>query len=128
MKAKNVFIELVFWLHLPIVVLWFGLFAVPTSLWHERVLFHFWYIVGIMGLQFFWGLMLFRYTHKIDIICPITSLMQWLRGYPLSSRKNYGHSFIAELFERLKIKVSYVFVNYLLLVTLIIVTVQYFWR
>lgn len=116
--------KIIFWLHLPIVLVLFGLFFVPKAIWPGKVVFHFWYFVGIILVQFVWSVGVFR---KFDIICPLTTLLQWLRGYPLKSKKNYGHSFIAELLERLKIRVSYRWVNGLLLVSLVVVVVQYVW-
>ncbi len=124
MRSNDSFwVKIIFWFHLPIVLIWFGLFAVPLSLWPSRITFHFFYIVGIMSVQLLWAL----YLHKVDIICPMTSWMQWLRGYQLNEKENYGHSFIAELFEILGIKLSYKIVNYLLFVTLIVVTIQFIW-
>ncbi len=122
-----VLIQLIFWLHLPIVVLWFGLFLMPSSLWPGRITFHFWFIISIITVQFFWGLVYFPITRKIDIICPLTTLMQSLRGFPFRSRENYGHSFIAELLGKLRLKVSYRWVNGLLIVTLILIVVEYVW-
>ncbi len=122
MISKKLLIELIFWLHFPIVALWFGLFFVPLSLWPGRVIIHFWYIVIIMALQLMWGIIAF---HQLDIICPLTTIMQSLRGYPKAHPQNYGHSFIAELLWRLGIPLSYRAINVLLLVTLVIVVVQY---
>ena len=53
--------------------------------------------------------------------------MQWLRGYPLKSKKNYDHSFIAETLDKFRIKIHYKGVNIALIVTLILVVVQYLW-
>ena len=116
-------INILFWLHLPIVLLWFGLFLFPLSIWPGRITFHFFYISGIMSVQLLWAF----YLHRFDIICPMTTLMQWMRGFSLKDEKNYGHSFIAELVERLGINLSYKIVNYLLFVTLIVVTIQFVW-
>ena len=124
MNSKDSFwVQVIFWFHLPIVLIWFGLFAVPLSLWPGRITFHFFYIVGIMSVQLLWAL----YLHKFDIICPMTSWMQKMRGFSLKDKRNNGHSFIAELFELLGIKLSYKIVNYLLFVTLIVVTIQFVW-
>jgi len=114
--------EIVFWIHLPIVAAWFGLFIVPTSIWPGRVTFHFWYIVILLIVQFLWSAIVFK---KKDIICPLTTWLQWLRGYDLTDEKNFSHSFIAELFKRLKVKISFKAVNYLLLGTLILATILY---
>ena len=124
MVIKKILDELVFWLHLPIVLVLFGLFFVPKAVWSGKVVFHFWYFMGITAVQFIWAVGAFK---RLDIICPLTTLLQWLRGYSLKSKKNYGHSFIAELLERLKIRVSYGWVNGLLLVSLVVVVVQYIW-
>ena len=121
-RGPDWLISIVFWLHLPIVIIWFGAFAVPLSVWPERIVFHFWFIAGIMAIQLLWGVLA---VGKFDIICPITSYMQWLRGYPLTHKKSYGHSYIAELFNILGIKMHYKWVNYLLLITLAIVCYQY---
>lgn len=122
---KTILTEIIFWLHLPIVVVWFGLFFVPKSAWPEKVFFHFWYIIGIMLVQYLWGILIFR---KTDIICPLTTLMQYLRGYSLKDKRNYSHSYIAELLEKMHItSITYRQINVILLITLIIVAVQYFW-
>ncbi len=120
---RDFWINILFWLHLPIVLIWFGLFLVPLSVWPGRITFHFYYIVWIMSVQFLWGL----YLHRVDIICPMTTAMQSLRGYSLKDKENHGHSFIAELFEKIGLNLSYKVVNYLLFVTLIIVTIEYVW-
>ena len=116
--------EFVFWLHFPVVAIWFGLFAVPKSIWPGKVFFHFWFIVIIMLIQLVWGFFL---TKSFDIICPLTTWMQSLRGYNIHKKKNYGHSYIAELLNKIHVKAHYKGVNYLLLLTLVIITVQYFW-
>ena len=121
---KKMFAEITFWLHLPIVIILFGMFAIPKSIWPGKVTFHFWYFISIIIIQFIWSVSVYR---KFDIICPLTTLMQWLRGYPLKNKKNYNHSFIAELMEKMRIKVSYAWVNVILITSLIIVAVQYLW-
>ena len=120
---KTLWVNIVFWLHLPIVVIWFGLFLVPLSLWPEKITFHFWYITSLMALQFLWAIFVF---HKRDVICPLTTLMQYLRGYPLASKGNYTHSYIAELIDRMGLKISYKLINVILLTSLLLVTFQYF--
>ncbi len=116
--------KILFWLHFPIVLFWFGLFLVPLSFWPGRITFHFWYIISIMFIQLLWSVLIFK---KIDIICPLTTWMQYLRGFPLKNKENYDHSYIAELLNRLHLRISYWLVNILLAVTLIIVIVQYVW-
>jgi len=122
-KKNKILIEFLFWLHLPIVIIWFGLFIVPKSIFPSRVIFHFWYIAGIMLIQFIWSLIVFR---RINIICPLTTWIQYLRGFSLQNKNNFNHSFIAELLQRLKLEVDSKFVSILLIITLIIVSIQFF--
>jgi hypothetical protein len=124
MNIKTLFIDIVFWLHLPIVIVLFGLFLVPTSLWAGKITFHFWYYWSVTLIQFVWAVLVYQ---KLDIICPLTTLMQWLRGYPLKDKKNYGHSYNAELLKKLKLNISYKIINIIILICLAIVTVQYVW-
>lgn len=126
-KRRNFIISIIFWLHLPIGIIWLFTFLIPLSLWPSRISFHFWYISLLLLAQLIWGIVLYPKTKKLDFICPLTTLMQSLRGYPIESKKNYSHSFIAELFERLKIKVSFLWVDILLFITFITVSMQYFW-
>jgi hypothetical protein len=126
-KKRTFWTEIVFWLHLPIVIIWFGTFFIPLSLWPKRIIFHFWYILIFLLLQLLWGIILYPKTKKGDFICPLTTLLQYLRGYPIESKKNYNHSFIAELLERFHIKISFQWVNIMLWITLTIVTIQYLW-
>jgi len=126
-EKKTFLTELVFWLHLPIVIFWFGAFLIPLSIWPGRIAFHFWFISSLLLIQLAWGIILYPKTRRIDLICPLTTLLQSLRGCPVESDKNTRHSFIAELLDRLELKISYKNVNLLLLITLVIVAVQYFW-
>lgn len=125
MTLKKALIEFIFWSHLVILILWFGLFLVPSSLWGGKIAFHFWFIAILTLVQFLWGAFFYEYNKKIDIICPLTTWMQYLRGFPLKSKENLKHSFIAEILKRMKINVSYKFVSYLLLVTFFVVSLQY---
>ena len=125
-KKREVLTEIIFWLHLPIVILLFGLFFVPSSIWPGKITFHFWFFISIILIEFIWGLFYYPITKKIDIICPLTTLMQSLRGFYYKNKKNYGYSYNAELLSRLGIKISYKMVNIILIICLILVTLQYF--
>jgi hypothetical protein len=124
MNSREFLIELIFWAHLPIIVVFFGLFFVPKSLWSAKVTFHFFYIIIVIGLQFVYTLLMWR---KFNILCPLTTLMQYLRGYPVHSKKNYGHSYTAEFLERMRINISPKTVSYMSLGMLVIVTLQFIW-
>ena len=126
-KSKNNFlIDILFWLHCPLVIIWFGLFFIPGSLWQNKIVFHFWFISIFLLGQLAWGGILYPKINKIMLICPLTTLMQYFRGYPIKDKRNYNHSFIAELLNRLNINVSFHWVSILLIITLIIVSIQYF--
>lgn len=125
-KTRKNLINLVFWSHLPVVILWFGLFLIPTSIWAGRITFHFWFIVVIFGMQIIEGALYFPITKKMSLICPQTTLMQWLRGYPLKSKKNYDHSFISEYLKKFNLRFSHKAVNMINILAVIIISIQYF--
>jgi hypothetical protein len=126
-NKRGLLTEIIFWTHLPITIIWIGLFLIPLSVWPGRITFHFGYIFSIVLIQIIWGEMLYSKTKKIRIICPITTLMQSLRGYPIESKKNYDHSFVAEFFNRLRFKLGPRIVGILIWITLIIALIQYIW-
>jgi hypothetical protein len=124
MDRKKFFIEFLFWAHVPVLLIWFGLFFIPTSLWAGKVSFHFWYVVCIVGLQVLWALLIWR---RIDVTCPLTTWMQHLRGHHIKSEKNYDHSFTTEFLQRMRINIKHAVVKVLILITLLIVISQYSW-
>lgn len=127
-SAKKAAAEVLFRLHFVLVAVWFGLFLVPTSLWAEKVSFHFWFITTVIALQFLWGFLLMPITKRYRMICPLTTGMQMLRGYPISDERNNNHSFIKEFSERIEKPVPKKAVTISTFVSLGIVAVQYFFR
>ncbi|MAE43113.1 hypothetical protein CMO93_05035 [Candidatus Woesearchaeota archaeon] len=125
MNIKKLAIDLLFWLHLPFVVIWLGLFFVPRSVWLSKITFHFWYALVLLIIQLGWGLILSPITKKINIICPLTTIMQRLRGFHITSKKNFGHTYVAELSNKLNMRISNKAVNILALVTFFIILIQY---
>jgi hypothetical protein len=125
MKKTSFLIESIYWLHLIIIILWFGLFFIPSCLWPGKTAFHFWFIMIITGVQFLWGLFMMPYTRRIGIICPLTTVMQKLRGFPIISMENLGHSYIVEILKRFNIKLSHKVIDIILLITIVIVSIQY---
>jgi hypothetical protein len=97
MKIRLFLANLLFWIHVATVVFWAGLFLVPTSLWHDRITFHFYLTIVIVGHQFLWGLMIMPWTHKFRMVCIITTFVQLLRNQKISDPKNYSHSFFKEM-------------------------------
>ena len=113
-------------MHFVLVTVWFGLFLVPTSLWSWKVSFHFFFVTTAVALQFLWGFVLMPVTKKYRMICPLTTPMQILRGYPISDERNNNHSCIKEFFERLGMKVPKKAVTASTFISLGAVTAQYF--
>lgn len=123
---KKAAAEVFFWLHFVLVAVWLGLFLVPASLWAGKVSFHFYFITTTVALQFLWGFVLMPVTKKYRMVCPLTTVMQLLRGYPVSDERNNNHSCIKEFFDRLGMKVPKKAVTLLTFISLGIVTIQYF--
>jgi hypothetical protein len=121
-QQRKLLINILFLLHLIIIIIWFGLFFVPYQIRPWRISFHFWYISIILIVQLLWSLIVFQ---KIDMICPLTTWMQELRGYKMKDKRNYGHSFIAELLELLKIKINFQTINIILLLSFVLVVLKY---
>lgn len=122
---KKTIINLLYFFHLVIVIVWFGLFFVPKSLWPGRVIFHFWFIFIFMLIQMGWGAAMTPYMKKYRIVCPITTLMQYLRGYPIDEKRNFDHSFIREFLTFLKIKAPYGSIGLVNYLSLCLVAIQY---
>jgi len=121
---KKILSEILFYFHLIVVIVFFALFLVPKSLWAGKVIFHFWYVISITGVQIAWAMIIRK---RRAPICPITTIMQCLRGHPIHTKENYKHSFIAEFLQRFNIKISGEIMNIVLLITIILVTVQFIW-
>lgn len=123
---KKAAAEAMFWLHFALVATWFGLFLFPASLWSGKTAFHFWFIAVAVGVQFGWGFLLMPATKKYRMVCPLTTAMQLLRGYPVRDARNNNHSCIKEFFERLGWKVPKKAVTISTFASLGIITLQYF--
>ncbi|MEM2125713.1 MAG: hypothetical protein QXQ53_04880 [Candidatus Methanosuratincola sp.] len=97
--------EVIFWLHLVIVLFWVSLFFVPVDWWQGRISFHFYFSLVVILHQFVWGAIIMPWTKRYRMVCILTTLMQSLRGFKLSRVENYGHSFTEELFARARVNV-----------------------
>ena len=126
--TRKFLIESFFWLHLVVVIPGVGLFFIPISLWQERVAVHFWYFASVFGIELLWSILLYPKLKKIDLICPLTTVMQSLRGYPLQDERNHNHSFIAELLKRMHIRANFQRVNFGMIVLFALVIYQFFNR
>ena len=124
--SKRFFGELIFWAHIIIVGFWYALFLVPTSLWADKITFHFYFTLGIVGHQFLWGAAIMPWTKRYRMVCILTTPMQILRGQNISDPKNYDHSFTTEFIKRVGFKVSHKVSTILTFTILTIVTIQFF--
>jgi hypothetical protein len=120
--------EGIFWLHAIIFVVWIGLFFVPVSFWPQRIHVHFWYVLIMVMSEIVMGLLLMKHMHKFRIVCPLTALMQYIRGYSLTDPKNYDHSFVREFAERFHLSLPKGFVGGLIFTSLGLIILEYiFW-
>lgn len=62
------------WLHFFIVLIALGLFFVPQSLWPKKIMFHFYYLWGIILIQIISGLIYYPREKKFYFACPLTEL------------------------------------------------------
>lgn len=126
MKTRLFFANILFWMHFVIGTLWYGLFLVPSSAWHDKITFHFYLTIVIVAHQFLWGLAIMPWTKKFRMVCILTTPMQVLRGQKISDPKNYDHSFFTEFFGNQEIKVPHVASTIATFSALALVTFQYF--
>lgn len=123
---KNFFANLIDSLHFLIVIVWCGLFLVPQSWFPNKVSFHFYLTLTIVGHQFLWTAFLLPWTKKYQMTCILTTFTQLLRGKKISDPKNYKHSFTQEIFRKINIPISRQTSAILTLAILTAVTIQYF--
>lgn len=121
--------EVLFWLHPPFVLIWVGLFFVPQSFWSSKVAFHFWFIFVVFAFQLIWGLILLPIRKRLGVgVCPLTTLTQKTRGFPISDPQNHDHVFIIEFCQRFNIPLKLTFLTKILLFSVFLVSAQYFFN
>lgn len=126
MRSRAVLGEILFWLHLPIVLLWLGLFFVPESIVPGKTVFHFWFIAIVFASQMLWGLALIPIRKRFGAgVCPLTTLTQWTRGYAITDKRNYDHTFLEELMRRWHLGISARIRQVILYSTLILIIIEY---
>jgi hypothetical protein len=126
MKTRLFLANFLFWLHFIIVTIWLGLFLVPSSVWHDKITFHFYLTVVIVAHQFLWGLIIMPWTKKFRMVCFLTTFMQLLRGEKISDPKNYDQAWLKELVGNQGIKIPHAFSTIVTFSTLSLVTFQFF--
>ena len=123
---RNILAELIFWLHLITIGVWFGLLFVPLAWWEGRITFHFFLSIGIVSHQFVWPALLLPWTKRYSGICILTTFMQWTRGIPLSNERNFRHAWTKEFFDRFGFTPPPVLISAIPLSILLMSSVQYF--
>ncbi|MDP2637990.1 MAG: hypothetical protein Q8P26_02935 [Candidatus Levybacteria bacterium] len=126
MKKINLLMaNIIFWMHFIIGSIWLGLFLVPSSMWHDKITFHFYFTILLVTHQFLWGWFLMRWTRKFRMVCVLTTPMQILRGEKISDPKNYDHSFLNEIMGKNGFKVPHAFSTLLTFSALGLIIYQY---
>lgn len=125
MKMRLFLAQVLFWMHFIVGTIWLGLFLVPTSVWHDKITFHFYLTVAIVAHQFLWGLLIIPYTRKFRMVCVLTTPMQLLRGQKISDPKNYDHSWFREFFKNQGIKIPHAISTIITLSALSLITFQF---
>ncbi len=116
--------EFLFWMHAVIMAVLVLLFFIPQSLWSGKIFFHLCYISAVVASEIIMGLILSPVMGKFRIVCPLTTVMQQMRGVSYKSPDNYNHSFVREFARRFNIKIPYGFVGALIFLSLAIVLWQ----
>ena len=118
--------DILFWIHFLIGSVWLGLFLVPSSLWHDKITFHFYLTLAVVGHQFLWGLILMPWTKRFRMVCILTTPMQLLRGQKISDPKNYNHSFFKELVGKKGLQIPHAISTLITFSALTLIIYQYF--
>lgn len=119
--------EITLWAHFVLALLLFFMLFIPTSLWPERPAVHFYILVFIMLSDLIAGIFYYLYDHKkhFYLICPLTLLMQRIRGYKFLDKRNYEHSYVIEVGKRFGFKLSRVFARLFFILFFIITLLNY---
>jgi hypothetical protein len=125
MKIRLILADVLFWIHFAIVAMWAWLFLVPTSVWPDRITFHFYLTVLIVTHQFIWGFIIMPWTKKFRMVCALTTFMQLLRGQAISDSKNYEHSWFKEFLGNQGIKIPHAVSTLFAFSILALVTYQF---
>ena len=122
---RKVVSEITLWLHLLIVLILFLMFFIPTSIWSERPLVHFYVMALIILSDLIFGVIYYIYKNYFTLVCPLTLIMQRIRGYKFSDEKNYKYSFVKEVGGRLGFKFNRLFALFLLIFIFVLTLINY---
>lgn len=127
LKYNKQLIKFLVFLHILFFISWIGLFFVPESIWPNRVFYHFWYVIGVMGLNVGWGSSIKLYNKRGNLfVCPLTTMTQYARGHKISDEKNNGHSFVSEILLNLNIRYPRLIILMGGTLSVLIISYQYF--
>lgn len=123
---RKIISEITSWLHLFFVIVLFLMFFIPTSIWPERPLVHFYIMALIILSDLIFGIFYYLYDKKyFNLICLLTIVMQRIRGYKFLDERNYKHSFVKEVCNRLGFRVKRLFAFLLLIFIFILTLINY---
>lgn len=125
MKIRLILADIVFWIHFSAITLWFGLFLIPTSVWPDRITFHFYYTLIIVGHQIIWGLIILPWAKQFRMVCFLTTFSQLLNKENISDPRNYDHRVPKKFSFNHNIKISHTFSTILTFICASIVVFQY---
>ncbi|MBI2663403.1 hypothetical protein HYX15_02615 [Candidatus Woesearchaeota archaeon] len=124
---KRLFVKFLIFLHIIFFVSWIGLFFIPRSIWPDRVFYHFWYVVGIIGLNLIWGGFLrVKYGKGNLFVCPLTTMTQYFRGYSIDDERNNKYLFVKEILLKFNIKNAKEVQIIAACISILIISYQYF--
>ena len=118
-------IRALWWSHLVVVILLYVLFFIPESIVPQIASIHLYYMLWIALAQAFWGIIMTKFRGAFALVCPMTTLMQYLRGYPPSDSRNHSHSFVVEFMKHLGAEWNFKLINNIMIVTIIAVVIRY---
>jgi len=117
-------IQVIWVSHIVFFLLYVVPFFIPRKYFKNKLNFQLTYMAGIILSNFLWGFFFLAKIGKFIFACPITTWMQYLRGYTLTDPQNYTHSFIAEFLQLVNLPV--VPVKPFMFLLFLIVIIQYY--
>ncbi len=127
MQQDSLFIKMLWWSHLLVVLGLYVLFFIPKSIVPLIATIHLYYMLWVALSQGFWGIIMMKFRGNFALVCPMTTLMQHLRGYPPTDARNHSHSYVVEVMEHFDVKWKFSTINYMMLVTMVLVIVRFVW-
>ena len=125
LKKDTLIIKLLWWSHLAVVIGLYILFFIRKKLIQEISTINLYYMLWVALSQAFWGIFMIKHRGSFALVCPMTTLMQYLRGYPVNDEKNHGHSYVVEFMDYLGVKWDFALINKIMIGTIIAVILRF---